>query len=132
MLASVDVMNVWALSCSPRGLQTATGAGALRLSLPWVLVAAVAGAILGAQTGFFIGRRAGGALLERSRSRRLHQGTERAGEYLERYGHRKAIVLARFVPIVRTVLNPLAGALDVPSRTFSSGRSSAGRCAPWA
>src|SRR3954453_4197160 len=100
------------------GLLTATGAGALQLSLPWVLVAAVAGAIVGAQTGFVIGRRAGGALLERTRSRRLREGADRAGEYLDRYGQRKAIVLARFVPIVRTVLNPLAGALGVPWRVF--------------
>jgi membrane-associated protein len=100
------------------GLLTATGAGSLHLSLPWVLVAAVAGAVLGAQTGFVVGRRAGPPLLERSRSRRLRAGAERAGEYLERYGHRKAIVLARFVPIVRTVLNPLAGAVGVPARVF--------------
>lgn len=28
-------------------------------------------------------------------------------------------MLARFIPVVRTVLNPLAGALDVPTRTFT-------------
>jgi membrane-associated protein len=28
-------------------------------------------------------------------------------------------VLARFIPVVRTVLNPLAGALEVPARTFT-------------
>jgi membrane-associated protein len=38
---------------------------------------------------------------------------------LDRYGQGKAIVLARFIPVVRTVLNPLAGALDVPTRTFT-------------
>ncbi|MEV4426302.1 DedA family protein [Streptomyces sp. NPDC049602] len=89
------------------------------LSLPMVLVASVAGALAGAQVGYVIGRRAGGALLTRSRSRRLHEGAERAGELLEKYGHAKAIVLARFVPVVRTVLNPLAGALDVPVRVFT-------------
>ncbi|MYR55195.1 DedA family protein, partial [Streptomyces sp. SID625] len=40
-------------------------------------------------------------------------------ELLGRYGHAKAIVLARFVPVVRTVLNPMAGALGVPVRTFT-------------
>ncbi|MFI5617124.1 DedA family protein [Streptomyces sp. NPDC051567] len=92
--------------------------GAL-LSLPLVLTAAAAGALAGAQCGYLIGRRAGGALLRRSRSRRLHRGTARARELLERYGHAKAIVLARFVPVVRTVLNPLAGTLDVPVRVFT-------------
>src|SRR5205085_11691602 len=33
--------------------------------------------------------------------------------------HAKAVVLARFVPVVRTVLNPMAGALGVPARTFT-------------
>ncbi|MFE9725742.1 DedA family protein [Streptomyces sp. NPDC005794] len=89
------------------------------LSLPWVLVASVAGALAGAQCGYLIGRRAGGALLARSRSKRLHEGAERAEELLERYGHAKAIVLARFVPVVRTVLNPLAGALNIPTRVFT-------------
>lgn len=68
--------------------------------------------------GYWIGRRGGRALLARSRSRHLHEGAERAEELLARYGHAKAIVLARFVPVVRTVLNPLAGALKVPARVF--------------
>ncbi|GAA0274785.1 DedA family protein [Streptomyces polychromogenes] len=93
--------------------------GAVHLSLPQVLCAAVAGALLGAQTGYLIGRRGGRALLARSHSRKLHEGAERAEELLGRYGHAKAVVLARFVPIVRTVLNPMAGALGVPSRVFT-------------
>lgn len=89
------------------------------LSLPMVLAASVAGALAGAQVGYLIGRRAGGALLARSRSKRLREGAERAQELLDKYGHAKAIVFARFVPVVRTVLNPLAGALNVPARTFT-------------
>ncbi|MER7160232.1 DedA family protein, partial [Streptomyces lydicus] len=61
----------------------------------------------------------GRSLLARSRARKLREGAARAEEYLTRYGHAKAIVLARFVPVVRTVLNPLAGALNVPARTFT-------------
>lgn len=93
--------------------------GPVHLSLPQVSCAAVAGALLGAQTGYLVGRRGGRALLARSRSRKLHEGAQRAEEFLGRYGHGKAIVLARFVPIVRTVLNPMAGALGVPARTFT-------------
>ncbi|MFJ9905993.1 DedA family protein [Streptomyces sp. NPDC101152] len=91
----------------------------VHLSLPQVLVAAVVGALLGAQTGYWIGRRGGRALLARSRSRKLHEGAARAEELLGKYGHAKAVVLARFVPVVRTVLNPLAGALEVPVRVFT-------------
>ncbi|MGW2564893.1 DedA family protein [Streptomyces sp. NPDC001537] len=93
--------------------------GSVHLSLPQVLAAAVAGALLGAQTGYWLGRRGGRALLARSRAKKLHEGAARAEELLARYGHAKAVVLARFVPVVRTVLNPLAGALDVPVRVFT-------------
>ncbi|MGQ4360579.1 DedA family protein [Streptomyces sp. SAS_272] len=91
----------------------------VKLSLPPLLVAAALGALAGAQCGYLLGRKAGGALLTRSRSSRLHEGAQRAEELLERYGYAKAIVLARFVPVVRTVLNPMAGALGVPARTFT-------------
>ncbi|KAA9160243.1 DedA family protein [Amycolatopsis acidicola] len=102
------------------GLLCATTADAtLHLSLPWVLVAAAAGALLGAQTGYLIGRRAGPALLDRADRPRLRAATERAREALDGYGVGKAVVLARFIPLVRTVLNPLAGALRVPARTFT-------------
>ncbi|MGW6398698.1 DedA family protein [Streptomyces sp. NPDC055134] len=93
--------------------------GPVHFSLPQVLAAAVVGALAGAQAGYWIGRRGGRALLARGRAERLHEGAARAEELLERYGHAKAIVLARFVPVVRTVLNPLAGALGVPARVFT-------------
>ncbi|MFG2638359.1 DedA family protein [Streptomyces sp. NPDC048362] len=100
-------------------LCTNTADRAVHLSLVPLLAAAVVGALAGAQCGYLIGRRAGGALLARSRSQRLHEGAKRAEELLERYGYAKAIVLARFIPVVRTVLNPLAGVLEVPFRTFT-------------
>ncbi|MFC4033531.1 DedA family protein [Streptomyces polygonati] len=102
------------------GLLCVPGAsGVVHLSLWQVLVASLAGALLGAQAGYVIGRRGGPALLARSRNRKLHQGAERAAELLGTYGHAKAVVLARFIPVVRTVLNPLAGALGVSARTFA-------------
>jgi membrane-associated protein len=91
----------------------------IHLSLPAVLVAAAAGALLGAQVGYLIGRRAGPPLLSSQQRPRLRQALVRGQEALERYGPGKAIVLARFIPIVRTVLNPLAGVLGVPARTFT-------------
>ncbi|MGW3466245.1 DedA family protein [Streptomyces olivaceoviridis] len=100
-------------------LCTGTGDRTVHLSLAPLLVAAAIGALAGAQCGYLLGRKAGGALIARSRSRRLHQGMKRAEELLERYGYAKAVVLARFIPVVRTVLNPMAGALEVPVRTFT-------------
>ncbi|MEK6440586.1 DedA family protein [Pseudonocardia sp. T1-2H] len=101
------------------GLLCATGAGSLHLSLPWVLLAAAAGALLGAQVGFWIGRRAGQALQARAKRPKVAAGMQRAEELFTRYGPAKAIVLARFIPVVRTVLNPVAGALHTPVRTFT-------------
>lgn len=101
------------------GLFCSTSATAvLHLPLGWVLAAAVAGALTGAQVGYEIGRRAGPPLLDRPNRPRLAAATTRARELLERYGHGRAIVLARFIPGVRTILNPLAGALGVPPRAF--------------
>ncbi|MDX2546486.1 DedA family protein [Streptomyces sp. WI04-05B] len=100
-------------------LCTGSGERDVRLSLAPLLVAAAVGALAGAQCGYLLGRKAGGALLARGRSVRLREGAHRAEELLQRYGHAKAIMLARFVPVVRTVLNPIAGALGVPVRTFT-------------
>jgi membrane-associated protein len=102
------------------GLLCATSAtSTLHLSLPVVLVAAAAGALLGAQVGYLIGRRVGPALLDRPDRPRLQEAVIRSRESLERYGTGKAIVLARFIPLVRTVLNPMAGTVGVPVRVFT-------------
>jgi membrane-associated protein len=101
------------------GLLSAVGVGGPRLPLAGVLIAAAAGALCGAQVGYVIGLRAGSALRADTRHPRVHEGLERAERLLERYGPARAIILARFVPVVRTVLNPLAGALCTPARTFT-------------
>lgn len=102
------------------GLLCATGtSNSVHLSLPWVLVAAVAGALGGAHTGFLIGQRLGTSMLARPDHPRLQTAISRAHEAVERYGPGKAIVLARFIPLVRTVLNPVAGTLGVSLRRFT-------------
>ncbi|MFF8191147.1 DedA family protein [Streptomyces bobili] len=90
-----------------------------RLELWQVLVCAAVGAVAGAQAGFLLGRHGGRALLARTSNRRLKEGTARAEKMLARYGYRKALVIGRFVPMLRTVLHPAAGALGVPTRTFT-------------
>jgi membrane-associated protein len=107
-------------------LCTATAGHRSHLSLPVVIAAAIGGALLGAQAGFYIGRAGGRRLLERRTSGRLHAGAERAEHLLTRYGYGKAIVLARFIPVVRTVLNPVAGALNVPPRSFTIWQATGG------
>ncbi|MEY9873943.1 membrane-associated protein [Streptacidiphilus sp. MAP12-33] len=101
------------------GLLCTTSKNGVHLNLGAVLVCAVVGALLGAQVGYLIGQKGGKALLARSKNKHLLRGAERAEEILAKYGYAKAIVLARFIPVVRTVLNPMAGALNVPVKTFT-------------
>ena len=66
-------------------------------------------AILGNVTGYWIGHKAGPALFRRPDSKLFRQEyVDKTHEFFERYGAR-AIVLARFVPIVRTFITAIAG-----------------------
>jgi membrane-associated protein len=94
-------------------------AAGVHLNLAATLTAAAVGALAGAQVGYLIGAKAGRPLLERTGNVRLRSAADRAETFLERYGVGKALVLARFVPLVRTVMNPLAGVAGVPAAQFS-------------
>jgi membrane-associated protein len=101
------------------GVLCATSANSAgHLSLATALPAAAAGALAGAQAGFVIGRQAG-HVLERPGRPRLTAAVRRAHDAMDRYGVRRAIVLARFIPVVRTVINPVAGAAGIPAGTFT-------------
>jgi membrane-associated protein len=101
------------------GVLCATSArSAAHLTLGWVLLAAATGALLGAQAGYLLGRWSGPSLLRAAHRPRLQAATDRTRAFLDRYGTGKAIVLARFIPVIRTVINPLIGVLEVPARTF--------------
>jgi membrane-associated protein len=103
------------------GAYCATGAGEkFHLPLGWVLLGVAVAALVGAQTGYFIGRKGGPVLFDRPKSRVFNpKNVEKAHEVLERYGEGKAIFLARFIPIVRTFMNPVCGAAKVSVRTFT-------------
>lgn len=82
--------------------------------LRWLLGPAILCAIAGDQIGYWVGRSAGAALYSRRDSfffRRSH--LQRAHDFYEKYGGR-AVILARFVPIVRTFCPPVAGAARMP------------------
>jgi membrane-associated protein len=93
--------------------------GLPHINLALLLVCAVIGALVGAQTGYLLGRRFGGPLFDRPDSRvfkRRH--VERAEEVFNHYGPAKAVVIARFIPVVRTLMNPLAGVLEMRTTDF--------------
>src|SRR4029077_367286 len=75
-------------------------------------------AIAGDQIGYWIGRKAGQALYRREDSlifRKRH--LERAHQFYEKYGG-KTVILARFIPVVRTFCPPVAGAALMPYRRY--------------
>lgn len=91
----------------------------LHLNLFAVLIGCFIAATLGAQLGYFIGQKAGPALFNRPQSRLFKpEYVTRAHGYFDRYGNR-TIVVARFVPVVRTFANPVAGMSNMNTRTFS-------------
>jgi membrane-associated protein len=87
--------------------------------LGWVLLGCSIAAVAGAQVGYLIGRSAGPALFNRPRSRLFKpEHVEKASAYFDKYGNR-TIVVARFVPIVRTFANPMAGVSHMNARAFT-------------
>jgi membrane-associated protein len=91
----------------------------VQLPLWALLLGAPACAVLGAQLGHYLGARYGPAMFERPNSKIFkREYVEKAEHYFNKFGPPKAVVLARFIPIVRTFLNPIAGVLEMPARTF--------------
>jgi membrane-associated protein len=84
------------------------------IPLKWLLIPVMLCAIVGDQLGYWIGRGAGATLYSREDSfffRRSH--LQRAHDFYEKYGGR-AVILARFAPIIRTFCPPVAGAAHMP------------------
>jgi len=99
------------------GLLTADGEY-IRFPLWLVCLLITIAAIAGDQVGYAFGRRVGPALFRRPNSRLFKQeNLVKAHEFFEKYGAR-SIVLARFVPIVRTFTPIVAGISTMRYRTF--------------
>ena len=89
------------------------------LSLPLLIVLLIAAAILGDAVNYVIGYRVGPRVFQSERSRFFnHKYLVRAQEFYEKYGS-KTIVLARFVPIVRTFAPFVAGIGKMSYRRFA-------------
>ncbi|PIQ83553.1 MAG: hypothetical protein COV75_06945 [Candidatus Omnitrophica bacterium CG11_big_fil_rev_8_21_14_0_20_63_9] len=88
------------------------------LSIGWLLVLLSAAAIAGDSTGYAIGYHLGPRLFRREQSRWFRrEHLERTQRFYEKHGA-KTIVLARFVPIVRTFAPTVAGAAKMRYQTF--------------
>jgi membrane-associated protein len=99
------------------GLFIATG----QIDVPlWLAVTLLAiSAFAGDQTGYWIGRRLGPAVFNKPKSRLFNpKNVELAHAFFEKYGSR-AVVLAHFVPIMRTFIPVSAGVAKLSWRKYT-------------
>lgn len=84
-----------------------------------IILLEIIAAIAGNQVGYEIGRRGGPAVFRRPDSRLFRpEYVDRTSHFFERYGP-PAIVLGRFVPVVRTFITVMAGAGRMNYRTYT-------------
>jgi membrane-associated protein len=102
------------------GLVSAGGIAGVTLAPLWVLLVLLPlAAIAGNLVGYWIGHRAGPAVFKREESRFFKaEYVEQAHGFFQRHGAR-TIVLARFVPIVRTFATVMAGASRMDLRVYT-------------
>lgn len=99
------------------GLALATSTSWLPDWLGFILIWLAA--FIGTQTGYWIGYKIGPPLFEQNRNVILNQKVlDRTHEFFEKYGAR-AVVLARFVPILRALIPMLAGISRMDIKRFT-------------
>ena len=98
------------------GLFIASGAISINIYLACAIL--FAAAVLGNVTGYWIGHKAGPALFSKPESRLFKQEyVEHTHRFFNKYGAR-AIVLARFTPVVRTFITATAGIARMDFRRY--------------
>jgi len=99
------------------GLLTATGVVHLPI---WIVLAGVfVAAVAGDQVGYLVGRRFGPRVFHREGSRWFRSAhAARAKDFFDRHGS-KTVILARFLPVVRTFTPVVAGVAPMPRRRFT-------------
>jgi membrane-associated protein len=139
LLKTFGVVGVWVIMFAETGLLVGfflpgdsllflAGVGAspvalellgFKLSLTALLIGAPICAIAGAQLGHWLGARYGRQMFNRPNSKLFKKEyVEKAEYYFVKFGPAKAVILARFIPIVRTFLNPVAGVIGMPAKQF--------------
>ncbi|MEB4615701.1 DedA family protein [Leucobacter sp. M11] len=96
-----------------------TFSGVIDVPIVWVCIAIAASAFLGGEVGYLIGRRAGSSALSRRAGGFLgSDNLSRTQGFFDRFGG-LAVILARFVPVVRTIAPVAAGAGRMPWGRYS-------------
>jgi membrane-associated protein len=103
------------------GFFCAQTVGGVHFNLAVILIGTAVAAVLGGQTGYQIGAATGPRMFDNPDSRWFkEEWLLRVQGFLERYGVGKALLLARFVPVVRTLINPFVGIIGVDRRRFAT------------
>lgn len=98
----------------PAGLLAAEG----KLSLAGILIVAWIGSVLGSETGYYIGKKVGKRIFRRRNSLLFRQEyLAKAHKFYGRHGG-KTILIARFLPFIRTCAPLVAGATKMNHHTF--------------
>ncbi|MCA9349202.1 DedA family protein [Candidatus Saccharibacteria bacterium] len=93
-------------------------AGTGRLHLLTLLIVTIAAAILGDNLGYTIGKRTGHRIFKKDTGKLFHKDhLQRAEKFYEKHGG-KTIILARFIPVVRTFAPMAAGMAKMPHKRF--------------
>ncbi len=93
--------------------------GGASLNPVTLFIGAPIAAVVGSQVGHMLGSIFGRKLFDRPNGRFFTQSKVAATEkWLNKYGTGKALVLSRFIPFVRTLINPLAGIAGIPVKKF--------------
>jgi membrane-associated protein len=91
-----------------------------QLSFAWLLIGAFIAAVIGDSIGYAFGKKVGPALFVKENSIFFDKKhITRAQHFYEKYG-RKTIILARFIPVVRTFAPIVAGIGNMTYRAFIS------------
>jgi len=93
-------------------------AGKLNIWLMWILL--FVAAVIGDAVGYYSGKKVGPAVFSKPKSRFFNpEHLKKAHAFYEKHGG-KTIIIARFVPIVRTFAPIVAGAADMSYKQFLS------------
>ena len=99
---------------------TANAAVGVQLPLNLLLIGAPIATFAGSQVGYFIGRKLGPKIFSRPDGKYFNQKrVEQTEKWLLRYGVGKALFLSRFIPIVRTLINPMCGVARIDTKKFA-------------
>ena len=92
------------------------------INIAFLVLAVFLAAFVGDQVGYVIGRKVGRPYLEKHKSPRMHRMLARSERFYEKYGW-WSVVIARYIPWVRTFVPPIAGTVKMNYYKFLSANA---------